>query len=448
MKRKNFSLHFGCDFVIIKAKDTISLGKEKEMERENSNLEYKEIVTNTFLKTVSAFANYGTGKIVFGVTDDMTIKGLKEPKIDSLSIENRINDSITPVPDYTLEIDEKNKIIVLTVREGRYKPYFYKGKAYKRSDTATIEIGRLELTRLILEGQNLDYESLPAHTQQLSFNLLEKKLIEILHIEKLNKDIMKTLDLYSDREGYNRTAELLADKNDFPGITIIRFGNSVDEIMDHESTEHVSALEMYGKAVSMYKKYYQYEKIDGVMRKTVETVPEKAFREAVANSIVHRMWDMNSAISVSMFANRIEITSPGGLPSDITEDEFLHSQISVLRNPRLGNIFYRLRYIERFGTGILRIRHAYEKSYRKPDFYVFQNSIKIVLPVLQYETDTVDEQKLMDVLNAGELLTRTEIEILTGFDKTRALRVINRLLAKNMLDKIGQGRGTRYKVKI
>ncbi len=418
------------------------------MERENRNLEYKEIVTNTFLKTVSAFANYGTGRIIFGIADDLTVKGLQKPTADSLSIENKINDSITPVPDYTLEIDEKNKIIILTVREGRYKPYFYKGKAYKRSDTATIEIGRLELTRLILEGQNLDYESLPAHTQQLSFNLLEKKLIEILHIEKLNRDIMKTLDLYSDKEGYNRTAELLADQNDFPGITIIRFGNSVDEIMDHESLEHVSALELYDKAVSMYKKYYQYEKIDGVMRRTVETIPEKAFREAVANSIVHRIWDMNSAISIAMFTDRIEITSPGGLPSDITEDEFLHSQISVLRNPRLGNVFYRLRYIERFGTGILRIRHAYEKSYRKPEFYVFENSIKIVLPTLQYELDTMDEQKLMDVLRAGKVLTRTEIEVLTGFDKTRSLRVINRLLAKNMLDKTGQGRGTRYKVKI
>ena len=85
-------------------------------------------------------------------------------------------------------------------------------------------------------------------------------------------------------------------------------------------------------------------------------------------------------LTVAMFTDRIEITSPGGLPSDITEDEFLHSQISVLRNPRLGNVFYRLRYIERFGTGILRICHAYEKSYRKPEFYVFENSIKIMLP--------------------------------------------------------------------
>ena len=138
------------------------------MERESRTLEYKELVTNTFLKTVSAFSNYGTGRIVFGVADDMTVKGLKDPMAECLSIENKINDSISPAPDYTLYTDEQNGLVILTVREGRYKPYFYKGKAYKRNDTATVEIDRLELMRLILEGQNTDFESLPAHTQELA----------------------------------------------------------------------------------------------------------------------------------------------------------------------------------------------------------------------------------------------------------------------------------------
>ena len=417
------------------------------MERESRTLEYKELVTNTFLKTVSAFSNYGTGKIVFGIGDDMTVKGLKDPMAECLSIENKINDSISPVPDYTLDTDEQNGLVILTVREGRYKPYFYKGKAYKRNDTATIEIDRLELMRLILEGQNTDFESLPAHTQELAFNKLRVKLTDVLHIEKLSDDIMKTLDLYTNKEGYNRAAELLADKNGFPGINIVRFGRSVNELMDSKTLDHVSVLELYDAAIEMYQKYYQYEKIEGMERKLKEIVPENAFREAIANGIVHRVWDINGAISVFMFSDKIEITSPGGLPSDISEDEYLHSQISVLRNPKLGNVFYRLRYIERFGTGITRIKKAYEKSYRKPEFYVFENSIKIILPAVQSEADTPDEQKVMDVLREGKLLTRAEIERLAGFDKPKTLRVINLLLAKNMIEKTGQGRNTRYRLK-
>ena len=56
-----------------------------------------------------------------------------------------------------------------------------------------------------------------------------------------------------------------------------------------------------------------------------------------------------------MYENRIEISSPGGLPSELSEEEYLNGQISILRNPIIGNVFFRLKYIEKFGTGILRI---------------------------------------------------------------------------------------------
>ncbi len=94
--------------------------------RESKYLEYKESVSNTFLKTVSAFANYGTGEIVFGVADDGTIKGVPEPEKACLDIENRINDSIDPVPEFTLSIHEKTSLITLRIMEGIHKPYFYK----------------------------------------------------------------------------------------------------------------------------------------------------------------------------------------------------------------------------------------------------------------------------------------------------------------------------------
>ena len=112
--------------------------------RESRNLEYKESVTNTFLKTVSAFANYGTGEILFGIADDGTVIGIKDAKTACLDIENRINDSIDPVPEYTLSINEKNAVITLRVNEGLHKPYLYKAKAYRRNDSATIAVDRLE----------------------------------------------------------------------------------------------------------------------------------------------------------------------------------------------------------------------------------------------------------------------------------------------------------------
>lgn len=91
-----------------------------------------------------------------------------------------------------------------------------------------------------------------------------------MHIETVNQDILKTLELYSDKNGYNNAGALLADKNKFP---------------------------------------------------------EKAFCEAIANALVHRAWDVNASIKVSMYEDRIEIASPGGLPSGMSEQEYLNGQI-------------------------------------------------------------------------------------------------------------------------
>ena len=409
--------------------------------KESRNLEYKEnINSNTFMKTVSAYANYGTGEIVFGITDDGRKTGVLNPVDACLNLENKINDSLKPVPDYKIEIREES-LIVLTVYEGIYKPYLYKGKAYKRNDSSTIEVERLEYNRLILEGCNQSFE-------ETVFQQLEKKFIDTMGITKLNIDILKTLELYSDKNGFNNAAALLADKNSFKGIDIIRFGDSIDEIMDREFFDGISVISQLEKSTQMFWKYYQYEKIEGSERKIIDKVPEKAFREAIANALVHRMWDINAAIKVSMYSDRIEISSPGGLPAAISEEEYLNGQISILRNPIIGNVFFRLKYIEKFGTGILRINRAYANALIKPSYQIFSNSIKVILPVISTDYNLNETEKmLLTFLKNRNNLTRKEIEKLSGMEKTKIIRGLNNLIQKNIVQREGNGRGTRYKIK-
>ena len=78
--------------------------------------------------------------------------------------------------------------------------------------------------------------------------------------------------------------------------------------------------------------------IQGADRKTMEKIPEAAFREAIANALIHRVWDVDSHIRVSMFDDRIEVVSPGGLPSGITAENSLSGKLSVLRNRNLANV--------------------------------------------------------------------------------------------------------------
>lgn len=412
--------------------------------RESKCLEYKESVTNTFLKTVSAYANYGTGEIVFGITDDGETIGLEDPEKACLDIENRINDSIDPVPDYTLSINKKTSVITLRVMEGIHKPYLYKSKAYRRNDTATIAADRLELSRLVLEGQNTSFEELPASEQDLQFEDLKKKLTDVLHIGTFSLDTLKILELYNDRTGFNKAGELLSDSNSFCGTDIVRFGDNISIILDRETLEHRSLLIQYEQALQMYRKYYQYEQIKGSTRERTILIPEEAFREAIANALVHRMWDINAHINVAMFPDKIEITSPGGLPKGVSKSDFLKGGISILRNRIIASIFFRLHLIERFGTGIRRINESYRSSRVKPSFETTENTIRIILPVMQLNNNlSRDENKVFSALK-GRLLSSSVISEETGFGKSKTVTILNKLVKGGYIQVHGNGRGTKY----
>lgn len=218
--------------------------------------------------------------------------------------------------------------------------------------------------------------------------------------------------------------------------------------MDRIILENKSILLLLEESVEMYKKYYQYEKIDGTSRKIVNRIPENTFREAIANAMIHRFWDINAFIRVSMFDDRIEIRSPGGLPSGMSESEYLDGQISMLRNPIIGNVFYRLRYIEMFGIGIKRINKSYNNSLTKPQFKVYENSISIILPIVLSTASLTSEEQLIVQLFHGNLkLSRAEIEKQSHYNKAKLIRILNSLSDKNIIDKSGKGRATKYQLR-
>ena len=253
----------------------------------------------------------------------------------------------------------------------------------------------------------------------ISFETKNKSLhfnqIRVMGIEQLTKDILKTLELYSDQNGFNNAAALLADNNHFKGIDIIRFGDSIDEIME---------------------------------RKSVDKIPEKAFREAVANALVHRMWDIPASIKISMYPDKIEISSPGGLPAGLSEDEYLNGQISLLRNPIIGNVFFRLKYIEKFGTGIMRINYAYKNILVKPEYRIFSNSIRIILPVIKSDYKLNEaEKRLINILTDSGSMTRNKVEKAAEMEKSKTIRILNGLIDKNIIQKKGMGRATKYELK-
>lgn len=147
-----------------------------------------------------------------------------------------------------------------------------------------------------------------------------------------------------------------------------------------------------------------------------------------------------------MFDDRIEVTSPGGLPKGLSKEEYLAGQLSILRNPIIANIFFRLGLIEQFSTGIQRILAAYADSKTQPQFSIFENSIKIVLPVVKMELQGVSEDanEVYSILQSAPL-SSSRISQETSFSKNKVLNLLQELIQKGYVVKIGNGRSTKYR---
>ncbi len=412
--------------------------------RETATLEFKQQLSKSYLKTVSAYANYGTGKIIFGIADDGTPVGLTDPQDTCLRVEHAINGSIDPVPRFELSIEEDTRTVTLTVHEGPDKPYLFSGRAYRRADTSTVEVSRLEYGRLVLTGEHVSFDALVAKEQDLAFGHLEKELASKLGLKPLDQNSLISLELMAPSGEYCNAAALLADSNHFPGIDIVRFGGSINIIHSRHTFERTSVFEQMQRTLEVFDTYYAYEEIVGFERITKTLVPREAFREAIANALVHRCWDVRANIKVGMFADRIEITSPGGLPAGITEELYLAGGPSVARNPILANVFFRLGHIERFGTGIPRILDEYAHETVSPSFALRDSSITVMLPVTVLENVTLDEEAILAVLAKGSALTRSQISEKTQLSKSKAIRTLNALVEKGLVTKVGEGRSVRY----
>lgn len=156
-------------------------------------------------------------------------------------------------------------------------------------------------------------------------------------------------------------------------------------------------------------------------------------------------------VQIAMYQDRIEITSPGGLPDGISESAYLYSQISIPRNVIIAEVFHRLAIIEKFGTGIERIRLEYEGYADKPEFEVSTDLIRVVLPVINYEKlpeELSTEERILLFIGQNPMVARSKLEAISDLQRTRLTEMLNMLVKEGKIERFGAGRGVRYKIKL
>lgn len=195
----------------------------------------------------------------------------------------------------------------------------------------------------------------------------------------------------------------------------------------------------------------------GLKRIDKRDYPEVAIREALLNLIVHREYSYSASSFVRIYTDRIEFSSIGGLLKGITLED-IQLGISVCRNPKLANIFYRLELIEAYGTGIQKILDSYSESEIKPQFVTTENAFKIILPNLNYQKKSIKirediivydcpENKILEFAKTHTQFSRKDVQDTSNLSQTTCGRILNRMKEEGQISQHGKGKNTFYILK-
>ena len=430
---------------------------------ESEVVELKAEVVGDICKEVIAFANTRGGTLYIGVSNDGSVVGVKNADQVILQLNNMIRDSIKP--DVTMfvgyeaqHVSDKD-IIAVTIQKGTDRPYYLSSKGlkpsgvYVRNGTSSDPATDTAIRKMIKETDGDSFESMRSLEQNLSFEAAEKQF------EKQNIPFdaakMQTLGMISADGIYSNVALLLSDQ--CPSTIKAATFSGEDKGTFQDRREFDGSLFQQMEELYSYLDMRNQTKatFDGLYRIDTRDYPEDALREALLNSLVHRDYSFRASTIVSVYADRIEFVSVGGLPSGIALDDIMLG-LSVCRNPKLAAIFYRLQLIEAYGTGMPKIMNAYTESESKPKIEVSSNAFKITLPNRNTGANNAetlvgtikgDEKRILDFIGSHGYIVRSDVDRLLEVSQATANRILKRMVAEGLIYQDGNGRKTKYRRK-
>ena len=426
---------------------------------ESETLELKEKYIDTIAKEIVSFLNGAGGTILIGVKDNGVVIGVDKIDETLRKISDIITSQIEPNPQdeisSELKFDKGKTIIAIHINKG-LNPIYCQKKYGFSSVGCAIRIGTSckemtpEQIKIRYEKRFIDTEYMlkkRSHSSDLSFRELK-----IYYSEKgyrlEDKSFETNLNLRNEAGEYNLLAELLSDRNNIPFIFVKFQGENKASISERSDYGYGCILTTYEKL----KNRLQAENIcisDTTVRPRKDTYlfNYDCVNEAILNALVHNDWAITEP-QISMFYNRIEILSHGGLPNGMTKEQFFDG-ISRPRNATLMRIFLSMGLTEHTGHGIPTIVEKYGKDV----FEIESNYIRCTIPFEKEVMSQIDnknvglnvglnrtEKKVIEYLIENPSITSTEIAEQIGVTKRTVERTFKSLQDKNILERIGSKR--------
>ena len=414
--------------------------------QETETVELKSIVMDDIKKEIIAFANCNGGTVYVGVADDGTVLGIENADECALQISNMVRDAIKP--DVTMFIHyetldcEGNAVVAVNIQRGTKRPYYLAKKGlrpegvYVRQGYSSVPATDTAIRQMIKETDGDSFENMRSINQALTFEATKKEF------EKRNiafgQPQMQTLKIISADGVYTNLGLLLSEQCPHTVKAAVFEGTTQNVFKDRR--------EFSGSLMQQLNEVYDY--ID-------------FHNQTHATSLVHRDYSFRASTLISIYDDRIEFVSIGGLLPGLELDDLMMG-VSVCRNPYLANVFYRLQLIEAYGTGMKKIMGAYTDAPVQPKITTTNNAFKIILPNVNTTPKATEahkemenaavpaldssEEKVLQFLKEHPMITRKEVQTLLEVSQSTAGRILKAMVDRGQIMQLGGSRTTRYKL--
>ena len=430
-----------------------------------------------------------------GITNNDEVVGLENAESDAEFISETIKTKIDSIPKVNLRfyMEDDKKLILLDVYAGRETPYYYVGEgnmtAYIRLGNESVPADNITLKRLVLKGTNRSYDSLVSNYKFT--NMAFTKLRSVCK-HNTGKDFedndYESWGIIDEEGNLTNAGALLADESPIRHSRVFctrwngldKASGLIDAIDDEEySGGLVNFLQDSMNFVSRNTKKAWRKTGNG--RIEMPDYPDTAVLEGIVNALIHRDYlELGSEVHIDMFDDRMEIYSPGGMPdSRKVQDLDLRNVSSGRRNPIIADIFNRLKYMDRRGSGFKKILDSYEfqehyTEEMKPEFRSSNSEFWLILRNLNYIVNNVGNglsvqiannkmpiknadkkvpiktkqqlEKILQYLSEQSECSCKDICMLLDVKERRARQLLQELQEKKKVESYGANRIRRYRL--
>lgn len=441
---------------------------------ESATVEFKETLPPGGInKQTISFANTYGGTIYTGVADDATVVGVENVDDVCRQITDSARDAIEPdvmmFLDCHIENIEDKIIIKVRVRKGTTQPYYLSNKGpvpagvFVRQGTSSAQASRPVILKMLQDTNKEVFEELPSQNQDLTFeyarNEFKKQGVTLEDLQ------MKSLGMMMENGTYTNLGLFISDQCPYEIKVAVFQGTDRGDGLPRDRVDFSgSLLKVQDEVFQMLLRYNKTASIfPGKERVDIRDYPDAAMREILLNCIGHRLYEKNYSTQITIFDDRIEFVSPGGLVDEGAAEVVMEGR-SILRNPKLAHIFLRLQISEALGIGIPRTYRSYSGYEVQPKVEFRASSCLVVLPNINEarlkKTDTSqiipnqsmaviqqyshEEMIVLALFETKEYISRKDVEEALSISDNMAKRHIKRLVEKGVLQTSGRSSSTKY----